>query len=121
MYITQEYAVLINQDGGDNITIKPNVTFGNFEGKYQVTAYVLVRDAETREILTTLNPGQILDGFHPKEDLPSIAETEPLDASLVGTPYDNMTKRELKDILISMERSYPSKATNKKLIELINA
>ncbi len=120
-YITQEYAVLINQEGGDNIIIKPNVTFGNFTGKYKVTAYCLIRDAETRKIITTFSPGQVLDGFQPKESLPTAPEAEQLDATPDTTPYDSMTKRELKDILISMERSYPSKATNKKLIELINA
>ena len=113
MYITQEYSVLNNMAGGDNITIMPNTPFSGFSGQFIVTAYVLVRDADTGDVITTFSPGQVLNGFPDKDSLPLVQEAT--------QDLDKLTKRELKDILFTMGRSYSSKATNKQLIELVNA
>ena len=56
--ITNEYTVLINLDGGEDITIKPNTQFDPIIGNYKSTSSAYVRDAETREILVYLEAGK---------------------------------------------------------------
>ena len=62
MYYTNEYSVLKNNSGGEDIVIKPNVPFEAFEGDYTVTSFLRIRSKESDALVCELSPGEQTKG-----------------------------------------------------------
>ena len=99
-YITNEYTTLIKD--GDEIIIKPNVPFNGIPEGYKITAYATIKNQEGA-VVSILKPGE-------------------LTVELKGAPIlSQLSIRDLKELAISKGRSFPSRATSAKLIEILEA
>ncbi len=104
-YITNEYTVLASLNGGKDVKILPNTPFEAFSGEYVVTAYALVRDTETKEVVVALHPGKKVNG---------VGKTESKAERLL-----DLSIKEIKQMLVTAGLSFPSKANKSTLIEIL--
>jgi len=104
-YFTQEYTVLASLNGGRDVVIKPNTPFEAFSGEYVVTAYALIRDEKTKDLVVALSPGQKVKG---------VGETESKAERL-----QDLSIKEIKQMLVTEGLSFPSKAKKSELIAIL--
>ena len=106
--ISNEYIQLKNVETGEMVNIKPFVEFESLpEGEYVNLNQARIMDKSFGKTLRVLSPGETI------KELPLLKEE--------ATDYSSYTKAELKQVLDDQGKSYGSKDTNSKLIELINA
>lgn len=64
-YFTNEYTILINQNGGEDITLKPGVlnSFEAIVGQFKPTSFFRVMEVESKEIVGQYDVKDVFDGI----------------------------------------------------------
>ena len=100
--ITDNYSTLVNETGSVVQKILPNIEFDELAPNCINTAYCVIKDKEG-VVVHILAPG----ARTPEKELAK------------SINYDEMSKSELRELLIQAEISFPTKATKVRLIELL--
>ena len=102
MFYTTEYTVLV-KDGKEEMKLLPNVPFEEVPAGLLVTAYALIREVESDDIVAALEPGKVT----------------PHIKGVATINYEELSKQDIREILINKGISFPTKATKVKLIALL--
>ncbi len=62
MFYTNEYTVLYDNKGENNVVLKPNITFNAFEGDFTVSSFARIKSRETNKIILELQAGSKTTG-----------------------------------------------------------
>jgi len=100
---TKEYTVLLSLDGGKDVTIKPNIEFKPFKGKYKVTCSALIKEVDTNDLIAVLKPGAIIDGV----------------GEIKESRLEDLSAKELRQTCREAGVSFKSKATKKDLLSAL--